>query len=72
MLEIVLLLIFCVWSLLLLFFAAEKQSDSKWFCETLEWHQAPKTQTIDDQGIWSGTCPRCQKHVVKDSSGNWL
>ena len=42
-----------------------------WFCNKMGWHYAPLQQGFD--GISSnGECPRCKKHVLQDSQGNWF
>ena len=43
----------------------------KWFCDKMGWHLAP-TQIGFDGCSLEGTCPRCGKHVLQDSQGNWF
>lgn len=43
----------------------------KWFCDNLGWHLTPKEQGFDGASA-NGTCPRCGKHVLLDSQGNWF
>ena len=43
----------------------------KWFCVRLGWHLAPKEQGFDGCSS-TGACPRCGKHVLQDSQGNWF
>lgn len=43
-----------------------------WFCNGfLGWHKAPKVRGFDGCSI-NGICPRCGKHVLQDSQGNWF
>ena len=42
-----------------------------WFCRNLSWHLAPLKQDFDGASF-NGTCPRCGKHVLQDSQGNWF
>lgn len=43
----------------------------KWACTKLGWHVHPTTIT-STYGQLSGRCPRCDKHVLMDSQGNWF
>ena len=43
----------------------------KWFCDYIGWHLAPEWQGFDGCSF-TGTCPRCGKHVLEDSQGNWF
>lgn len=43
----------------------------KWFCDNLGWHLAPSKQDFDGASF-NGECPRCGKHVLQDSQGNWF
>lgn len=42
-----------------------------WFCHKMGWHLAPKMQLFDGCSM-GGTCPRCDKEVMRDSQGNWF
>jgi hypothetical protein len=42
-----------------------------WFCKHLGWHKAPSKRGFDGASF-TGTCPRCGKHVLQDSQGNWF
>jgi hypothetical protein len=42
----------------------------KWFCNKMGWHQRPKRIGFDGCSA-NGICPRCGKHVLQDSQGNW-
>ena len=43
----------------------------EWACTSLGQHRGPRTQGFD--GIsFNGCCPRCGKHVLQDSQGNWF
>jgi hypothetical protein len=42
-----------------------------WACKWFGWHLAPHHQTSDGCS-WNGECPRCKKHVLQDSQGNWF
>lgn len=42
----------------------------QWICTKLGWHRPPNY--LDFDGCSSnGSCPRCGKHVMQDSQGNW-
>jgi len=42
-----------------------------WFCNKLGWHLRPLN--IKQDGFnFTGRCPRCNKHVLQDSQGNWF
>lgn len=43
----------------------------KWACTKLGWHVHPTTIT-STYGQLSGRCPRCDKHVLMDSQGDWF
>ena len=43
----------------------------KWFCNKMGWHLTPIAQGFDGCSF-TGTCPRCEKHVLEDSQGNWF
>jgi len=43
----------------------------KWFCDKMGWHLRPKMIGFDGCSS-TGTCPRCNKHVLQDSQGNWF
>ena len=43
----------------------------KWFCIHMGWHLAPIAQSFDGCSYF-GVCPRCKKHVLQDSQGNWF
>jgi len=43
----------------------------KWFCIHMGWHLAPIAQGFDGCSF-NGVCPRCGKHVLQDSQGNWF
>lgn len=43
----------------------------KWFCDKMGWHVAPEAQGFDGCSL-KGQCPRCGKHVLQDSQGNWF
>lgn len=49
-----------------------KYSKSKWFCEKMGWHQDPKEIKTPDFFLFKGTCPRCNKEVLRDSNGDWF
>ena len=44
---------------------------SRWFCDHMGWHLAPKSQGFDGCSS-TGRCPRCGKGVLQDSQGNWF
>jgi hypothetical protein len=44
---------------------------SRWACDKLGWHLAPKEQGFDGCSF-CGLCPRCNKPVLQDSQGNWF
>jgi hypothetical protein len=46
-------------------------SKSKWFCNVMGWHKAPKDQGFDGCSL-NGCCPRCGKKVLQDGQGNWF
>lgn len=46
-------------------------SKSRWFCDKMGWHKSPNTIGFDGCSA-TGTCPRCGKHVMCDSQGNWF
>jgi len=46
-------------------------SPSKWFCRVMGWHREPNEQGFDGVSL-NGCCPRCGKHVLLDSQGNWF
>ena len=46
-------------------------SSSKWFCATMGWHRQPDSIGFDGCSRL-GCCPRCGKHVLLDSQGNWF
>ena len=48
-----------------------KHSKSVWFCDKMGWHQRPRAQGFDGCSF-TGVCPRCNKHVMQDSQGNWF
>lgn len=43
----------------------------KWFCDKLGWHLEPKEKSFDGCSL-EGICPRCGKHVLQNSQGNWF
>jgi hypothetical protein len=43
----------------------------KWVCTKMGWHLAPEKTGFDGASL-NGTCPRCDKHVLQDSQGNWF
>jgi hypothetical protein len=46
-------------------------SESILFCEFWGWHMRPNV--IGNDGCSNnGRCPRCDKHVLQDSQGNWF
>jgi hypothetical protein len=44
---------------------------NKWFCRVMGWHKSPKGINFDGASF-EGECPRCGKHVKRDSQGNWF
>lgn len=46
-------------------------SSSKWFCRVMGWHREPNALGFDGVSF-NGCCPRCGKHVLLDSQGNWF
>ena len=42
-----------------------------WACTRMGWHLAPQAIGFDGCSC-KGTCPRCGKHVLQDSQGNWF
>lgn len=46
-------------------------SKSEWFCNVFGWHNAPARVGFDGVSL-NGTCPRCGRHVLQDSQGNWF
>jgi len=42
-----------------------------WFCHHMGWHLAPTNIGFDGCSN-EGICPRCGKHVLQDSQGNWF
>lgn len=46
-------------------------SSSKWFCRVMGWHREPNEHGFDGVSF-NGCCPRCGKHVLLDSQGNWF
>lgn len=51
----------------LLFVTIDAFSESKWFCENLNWHRPPKA--LDEKGL---VCPRCGKNINYDERGGWV
>ena len=43
----------------------------RWACTYLGWHRAPTNRGFDGASF-TGVCPRCGKHVLLDSQGNWF
>lgn len=65
--SIIIIFIITLFTLLII----DKFSKSKWFCEKMGWHKAPKI--IGNDGCSStGMCPRCGQKVLQDSQGNWF
>ena len=56
---------------LLMIAAFQHRSKSKWFCDKMGWHNAPVV-TGWDGASFEGVCPRCGRHVLQDSQGNWF
>lgn len=46
-------------------------SSNRWFCRALGWHKEPNKTGFDGVSL-NGRCPRCGKHVLLDSQGNWF
>lgn len=46
-------------------------SSNKYYCFKWGWHKQPNTQGFDGASC-TGICPRCGKHVLLDSQGNWF
>jgi hypothetical protein len=42
-----------------------------WACTRMGWHLAPQSMGFDGCSL-KGICPRCGKHVLQDSQGNWF
>ena len=42
-----------------------------WACRVMGWHLRPKEIGFDGASL-NGVCPRCGKHVMQDSQGNWF
>jgi len=42
-----------------------------WACRVMGWHLRPNDVGFDGCSK-TGVCPRCQKHVLQDSQGNWF
>ena len=42
-----------------------------WFCNKMHWHLRPLDIGFDGCSP-TGKCPRCGKHVLRDSQGNWF
>jgi hypothetical protein len=47
------------------------KSNNIWFCEKMGWHKPPERVGFDGCSM-EGFCPRCGKHVLRDSQGNWF
>ena len=58
-------------STLVLLDVANSSSSSKLFCTTMGWHRQPDSIEFDGCSMF-GYCPRCGKHVLLDSQGNWF
>jgi len=43
----------------------------KWACRIFGWHIQPKKINFNGCSL-NGACPRCGKHVLLDSQGNWF
>jgi hypothetical protein len=48
-----------------------KHFKSRWFCDHMGWHLAPKKTGFDGASFF-GSCPRCNKFVMQDGQGNWF
>ena len=48
------------------------QGLSVWACNIMGWHLAPRANGGFDGCSFYGECPRCHKHVMQDSQGNWF
>ena len=55
----------------MLFLAFFNSHLPKWFCCKMGWHLSPIAQGFDGCS-YTGECPRCGKHVLQDSQGNWF
>jgi hypothetical protein len=66
---IVVLIGVCLFPLLLL--AIRNPVLPKWACTRMGWHLAPRQIGFNGCSL-EGTCPRCAKHVLQDSQGNWF
>lgn len=49
----------------------DNYSNNTWFCNSMGWHKKPKKIGFDGASL-QGVCPRCGKHVLQDSQGNWF
>ena len=58
-------------ALLFLLMIIDKFSKNVWFCNVMGWHKSPETMGFDGCSL-NGTCPRCDKKVLRDSQGNWF
>lgn len=65
---IIVILLLC-WPLLIMPF--NRFIKSKWPCKMFGWHIKPKNINITGI-ITEGTCPRCNKRIMKDGQGNWF
>lgn len=57
--------------ILLVLRLTDAYSNRVWFCKKFGWHKEPIQKGFDGVSL-NGTCPRCQKHVLHDSQGNWF
>lgn len=53
------------------FLAVNNKRLPRWFCDHAGWHLEPLQKGFE-LGIVNGICPRCGRHIMQDSHGNWF